>query len=129
MFGRRVFLQGGYFDGRAGLLLEDWPGINLGVTPDNWDKEVVAAQRLDSANSLPSVPWVDQAAPWRGPLVDSMTTWAWSECSAYTKSLLHQNAGTGALRYSMISYGSPKFVYNGKEVIREANRRSAVFSP
>ncbi len=76
MFGRRVFLQGGYFDGRAGLLLEDWPGINLGVTPDNWDKEVVAAQHLDSANSLPSVPWVDQAAPWRGPLVDSMTTWA-----------------------------------------------------
>jgi len=48
----------------------------LGRHTDNWDKEVVAAQHLDSANSLPSLPWVDQAAPWRGPLVDSMTTWA-----------------------------------------------------
>jgi len=70
------FLARGILRRPSRPLLEDWPGINLGVTPDNWDKEVVAAQHLDSANSLPSVPWIDQAAPWRGPLVDSMTTWA-----------------------------------------------------
>ena len=76
VFGGIVCSLGGYYDSRAGLLLADWPGIHMGVVPRGWDKEVAASERqLGLANSLPANPWGDQAAPWRGPLVDSMVKW------------------------------------------------------
>ncbi len=48
----------------------------MGVMPENWDKEMAASGRLGPENSVPSIPWADHAAHWRGPLVDSMVTWA-----------------------------------------------------
>ena len=75
MFGGRVHPNGYYFDSRAGLVCEDWPAICHGVVPKGWNEEVAASQHLGKIHSLPANPLGLGAAPWRGPLVDSMVIW------------------------------------------------------
>ena len=75
-FGGMIHLHGAHFDGRAGLACEDWPSIRDGVIPRGWIKKVAASLHLRKIHAIPANNLGAKAAPWRGPLVDSMIIWS-----------------------------------------------------